>query len=983
MINYENVKQFISNVSVRSKFFFIFFQDFIFIPSILYVGLMYFFYYSIVYFISLFAICRVIGLFNRYFLVGIDISTIVFTIGFISYLFILFLALYFFIKETFFNKYEFTEEFFKEKALHIVRIQKTNRIYKLVLYILYIFDAQDFVINNVRFGRVVMSYYLVLFLYKKYGLKNCLLGIRKFYVDRNFYEKIRYEYIISYKHLHQAVLEGILEKLAVIPEGEDEQMTFEQTLQYWTNLIFFIAQGSIDYLNKEQVIVKDFNAMELFFDDFQAMDQNSEYNARLRRALSKSIIKEANFYDKSKFFMFSYFSTNLLYFSMLILWFIPQIKYLKMRDKNFFQIYKYKLYNINIQTKDFIIKNSFYIPNTNALVKLNPHFHFFFKPGVTRTLFDLAASKKIDAGFVELKVAPITITRKRKWYEFMKLTFRKRSRGRLLSTITKHKRYVYEPWRRRALSFKFELFNRLRFRPMRRIKKHKLNYLYDKRAFSNIRKCYIKRFHVLHKAVVDTYINERIMSSLSSLGLKSIKTYKELEIARRLIRVILKNLKTEELYSVHNFNPRYGPGVRIQRALLFRKTSYKILAMRRFDHPAYWKRSFGYPRRRTILENYSINWMSGKTYFRNNTNVYDKKSLRADWITTNLNDKFTANGKSLGIPIEKAIYSHALTNYPGDCEPEEWHYDQLIAELEGSEDNFTVWFAFFQMGRVEMLQALRKEYLKEKYNIIANPYDVFFWPKMLNAERVKGTPKQWRLEQRKFIATEHMTQLISPIYHASIRTRHTVGEARYLERTRFLSSPELVTHDFVAVVPDPENPKQPFGDLDILYEYRYGFNTYDYDDASLVGYNFFPLGEEIWGYTGYHKSIDEMIHFSYRMLLGPGTPRDKCINLSGDYGLPGNIHVFLFFFKLYIVTFISLFLINKSFYKWVLKMCDWLVVLFIVVLYMLMQFSISKRFIIFFVILQCFEPIFGDIGFINLLDFIATICEINDGRFVD
>ena len=157
MINYENVKQFISNVSVRSKFFFIFFQDFIFIPSILYVGLMYFFYYSIVYFISLFAICRVIGLFNRYFLVGIDISTIVFTIGFISYLFILFLALYFFIKETFFNKYEFTEEFFKEKALHIVRIQKTNRIYKLVLYILYIFDAQDFVINNVRFGRVVID----------------------------------------------------------------------------------------------------------------------------------------------------------------------------------------------------------------------------------------------------------------------------------------------------------------------------------------------------------------------------------------------------------------------------------------------------------------------------------------------------------------------------------------------------------------------------------------------------------------------------------------------------------------------------------------------------------------------------------------------------------------------------------------------------------------------------------------------------------
>jgi hypothetical protein len=60
-------------------------------------------------------------------------------------------------------------------------------------------------------------------------------------------------------------LEIILEKLAVIPEGEDEYMSLEQTMHYWNNLIFLVAQGSIDSLKKEQVIVKDFNAMELFF----------------------------------------------------------------------------------------------------------------------------------------------------------------------------------------------------------------------------------------------------------------------------------------------------------------------------------------------------------------------------------------------------------------------------------------------------------------------------------------------------------------------------------------------------------------------------------------------------------------------------------------------------------------------------------------------------------------------------------------------
>lgn len=956
-------------LKLKNKKIRVFVQDLFFASYAVYAPFAYFLYYSGIYFISLLALCRLLGLFNRYFFVIIDISTIIFIIGYCSYLLIIIFFLYIFIKETFFTKYDFTEEFFKEKALYILKFQKTNWTYKFVLYTLYIFDAQDFIINNVRFGRFVMSYYLLLCLYKKYGLKKCLLGIRKFHLDRDFYEKIRCEYTVGYKHLHLALLEIILEKLAVIPEGEDEYMSLEQTMHYWNNLIFLVAQGSIDSLKKEQVIVKDFNAMELFFEGFQEIEHKSVYGLRLQMAENNANVKKANFCNPSKFIMFPYFSTNLLYFSLLILWFTPQIKYLKMRDKNFFQLYWYKLMNINIQIKHFVAKNSLYVPDSNVLVKLNPHFNFFFKPGVTRTMFDLFASKKIDAGFVPLKISRIIYIR-REWKEYFHVRPR-RKRYRLLKEISKVRRRYLKSYRLKELSFKFSFV------------KPRYMYIKNKNLYHQKGNVYMMRTPVLRKAIVDNYVNKRILESLSILGIKSIKTHKDLEIAKRLIFEILKNLKTEDIYYYFNIHTRFGPAKRKQGGPLY--DSYTQLASRKLDHKLYWFKLYGYKRRKTIKKHYTLNWVTGHTYVRNNNNFKDKKSLRADWITTELSNKLTSNGKSLGMPVEKATYSHALTNSPGDMEPEEWHNDQWVAVVFGSNDKFVIWYAILQMDRIDILKSQRKlnRARTEKYNIFSRPYDVYLWPSLLRSQRKEGGKKQWLMEQRKFIVKESMKQLASPIYHAIIRTRHSVGDTRYLERTRFLTAPELVTHDFVAVVPDPENPKQPWGDLDILYEYRHGFNTYDYDDASLSGYDFLPLGEEIWGYTGYHKSIDEMIHMYYKFLLGPGTPRDKCINLSGDYGLNGNIYIFLVLFKLYIVTFISLFLINKSFYKWVLKFFDWLVVLFIVVLSMLIKYSVSQRFVIFFVILQCFEPIFGDIGFITLLDFIATTCEINDGRFVD
>ena len=121
----------------------------------------YFFYYTGIFFLSLLAFRRIGGLLDRFTNFNSLFTNLFFWGGVLLYMGVLSIFCIIIIRKTLKDfEEDFTEEFFKNKALEAIAIQKNSVIYRYVSYIFYIIEGQDFAVNNIRFGRLYLGYYM-------------------------------------------------------------------------------------------------------------------------------------------------------------------------------------------------------------------------------------------------------------------------------------------------------------------------------------------------------------------------------------------------------------------------------------------------------------------------------------------------------------------------------------------------------------------------------------------------------------------------------------------------------------------------------------------------------------------------------------------------------------------------------------------------------------------------------------------------------